>query len=145
MRKLTIVSGAALFLISLTMGCQTKPSAEELFTQAKKYQENQDFAKAVDVYQQIIKFYPYGEQTDEAQFMIGFIYANHLEDTVKAHEAYTRFLEKYSTQTDSGMIASAKWELANLGRNINDIQMLKSFAAGSNTTSDTLGAKTTEQ
>lgn len=122
---ITLISGLIAW-----MGCSNKPTAEELFTQAKKYQENQDFQRAINMYEKIIKLYPDGKQTDEAQFMIGFIYANDLKDYEGARNAYHQFLENYSAVTDSGMIVSAKWELENLGKDINEIDALKQVSGG---------------
>ena len=56
--------------------------------------------------------------------MIGFIYANSVSDTAKAREAYTIFLKKYP---DHELVSSVKWELAHLGKDINQIPELKNI------------------
>ncbi|MBZ0264457.1 tetratricopeptide repeat protein [bacterium] len=108
-------------------GCEKKPTAEEMFTQAKSYQENQDFQKAVDTYEKIIELYPNGKLTDKAQFMIGFVYANNMNDVESARSAYKKFLDVYGATADSGMVASANWELENIGKDINEIEALKNL------------------
>jgi hypothetical protein len=66
----------------------------------------------------VVKEYPESKYGPQAQFMIGFVYANNQVDTSKAREAYNLFLEKYG---DHELAASVKWELENLGKDINDI------------------------
>lgn len=110
-------------------GCAKKPTYEELFEQARLHQENQEYDKAIDVYQKIVKLNPQGERSDEAQFMVGFIYANDLNDQENARAAYETFLDRYSATADSGMILSAEWELEHIGRDITEIDELKSINA----------------
>lgn len=125
-RVLMSVMGVALAAL-LAVGCSNKPSEEDLFTKAKKAQETKDFTQAIDIYKSVVEFYPAGDRADEAQFMVGFLYANDVKDTVKAREAYQTFLDKFSATSDSGMILSAKWEIANLGRDVEDIDEVMKF------------------
>ena len=127
MRRTTSIS-LAIVLFLLILGCKAAPTDEAMFEKARPFQESQDYVKAVESYQDIVKTYPDGPRSDEAQFMIGFIYANEIKDIDKAREAYTLFMDKYSGKADEGMVMSAKWELEHLGRDISDIDQLKSIA-----------------
>ncbi|MBD3165065.1 tetratricopeptide repeat protein [bacterium] len=120
---------AAALLLSLT-AC-TSQSEQDMFDQAKAYQEAGDFRQAIETYRQIVAKYPEGDRSDEAQFMIGFLYANELQEIDKAKEAYGVFLDRYSETADSGMVMSAKWEVANLGRDISEIEELQSLMESS--------------
>ncbi|MBS1260920.1 MAG: Outer membrane protein assembly factor BamD [Calditrichaeota bacterium] len=128
MQRYSLAAVTAVIAIGLIAGCSSGPSEEELFTQAKKAQEARDFYGAVDAYKQVVSNYPNGDRADEAQFMVGFLYANDIRDVEKAKDAYETFLEKYSATSDSGMVLSAKWELANLGKEIEDIEEVMKFA-----------------
>ncbi|GBE29108.1 outer membrane protein assembly factor BamD [bacterium BMS3Bbin04] len=109
-------------------GCASGPTEEELFVKAKKAQEARDFYAAVQSYNEVVTAYPNGDRADEAQFMIGFLYANDIRDTTKARDAYLTFLDRYTATSDSGMVLSARWELANLGKDVEDIEEVMRFA-----------------
>jgi TolA-binding protein len=129
-----IVAIPLILLISIlvmVIGCQQKPSEEQLFTKAKTAQEARDFNAAVDAYKDVVANYPNGDKADEAQFMVGFLYANDLGDTLNARLAYEKFLNDYSSRSDEGMILSAKWELANLGKSIDEIDDVMDFTQDS--------------
>jgi TolA-binding protein len=65
------------------------------------------------------KKYPDSEKTPNAIFMIGYIYANELQDNDKAREAYEYFIENYP---DNVLVQSARWEIENLGKSLEEIQ-----------------------
>ncbi|MDP8206549.1 MAG: tetratricopeptide repeat protein [Candidatus Electryonea clarkiae] len=117
-------------------GCQKKPGEEELFEQARVLQEKKEFDQAINNYKEIINLYPDGDRCDEAQFMIGFIYANDMNDTTMARAAYKAFIDNYSTKADTGMLLSAKWEVEHLGRDISEIEQLQGFTAEATETKD---------
>lgn len=123
--KKAIVSLAILaFSLALIVSCQKGPKAEDLFNEAKKLQEEQKYAEAVVKYEKLVDLHPRDKYAPQSQFMIGFIYANELKDYQKAEVAYKAFLSNYSDRSDSGMVASAEWELKNLGKDINEIEDL---------------------
>jgi len=125
MKRLVILLSLipVVFLLSST-GCEKKPSEDQLFSDARKLQEEGKYAEAVTGYEKLIQVHPKGKYAPQAQFMIGFICANELKDLAKAEKAYKAFLEKYAAKSDSGMVASARWELENLGKDINQIEDL---------------------
>lgn len=123
--KGTIVLSAFISLaVLLLIGCSKGPSAEQLFNEAKTLQEEAKYAEAVVKYERLVQLHPKDKLAPQSQFMIGFICANELKELEKAEKAYNAFLEKYSDQCDSGMVASAQWELKNLGKDINEIEDL---------------------
>ncbi|MCB2211723.1 outer membrane protein assembly factor BamD [bacterium] len=128
MKRIILAALVLVMALVLSTGCASGPSEEELFVKAKKAQEARDFYAAVAAYQAVVDAYPKGERADEAQFMIGFLYANDIRDTTMAKEAYKTFLDTYSTTSDSGMVMSARWELANLGKDVEDIEEVMKFA-----------------
>jgi tetratricopeptide (TPR) repeat protein len=112
------------FILALILGCQKGPTAEDVFNEAKQLQEDANYAEAVTKYEKLVQTHPKSKYAPQAQFMIGFIYANELDDLDKAKVAYEKFLDVYAAESDSGMVASAEWELRNLGKDINEIEDL---------------------
>ena len=61
--------------------------------------------------------------------MIGYVFANFVQDYDAARIEYERFLELFETEADSGLIQSVKFELKNLGRDLNEIPELKHISS----------------
>ena len=77
-----------------------------------------NYDDAVNTFQRVVDEYQESDIGAQCQFMIGFIYANNEPDTAKARMAYSLFLEKYP---DHDLADDVQWELANLGKDINEI------------------------
>ncbi|MBN1351315.1 tetratricopeptide repeat protein [candidate division KSB1 bacterium] len=86
--------------------------------------QKQDWEKAIEVYSQLVSKFPDSEFAPKSQFMVGYIYANEIKDFEKAKAAYNKFIEAFGA-VDSGMTASAKFELENMGKDISEIGFLK--------------------
>ena len=124
MKKVIISLTFLTLILALIIGCQKGPKAEELFNEAKELQEEQKYDEAVVKYEQLVELHPRSQFAPQSQFMIGFIYANEIKELEKAKVAYETFLSQYADRSDSGMVASAEWELRNLGKDINEIEDL---------------------
>jgi peptidyl-prolyl cis-trans isomerase B (cyclophilin B) len=81
-----------------------------------------DFHNAINSYSKVSENYVGTNYAVEAQFMVGYIYANILSDYEKAMENYLIFLEKYPNHK---LAPSVKFEFEFLGKNINEIPVLK--------------------
>jgi TolA-binding protein len=81
-----------------------------------------DFQQAIEAYRKVITNFPGSQKEAHARFMIGYIYANVLNDLEKAREEYQAFLTQYP---DHELAPSVKFELDNLGKDINEIPVLK--------------------
>ena len=57
--------------------------------------------------------------------MIGYVFANFLNDYESARLEYEKFLQLFSSKADSGLVESVKFELRNLGKDLNEIPQLK--------------------
>jgi len=123
--QLNIATFAVAFLLILS-GCQTKPAGNpaELFSAAQDLQKQEKYQDAIKIYQQIAKEFPKSREGSNSQFMIGFIYANHLQDYTKAKAELETFLAKFTATADSGLIEGAKFELRFMGKPIDDIPNL---------------------
>ncbi|KAA3618038.1 MAG: hypothetical protein DWQ05_08305 [Calditrichaeota bacterium] len=79
---------------------------------------HKDYHHAIDIHNDVIKKYPGSKLEVRSQFMIGYIYANELNELENARVAYEEFLNKFP---DDELAASVKWEIENLGVDISQI------------------------
>jgi outer membrane protein assembly factor BamD (BamD/ComL family) len=126
----------AILVLSLVVafaGCKKGPTQEELFEKAKKAQEESNFPAAIDAYQEIVKLYPKSPQAPQCQFMVGYLYANHLKNKDQAKAAYQTFIRDYP---EHELVKDAQWELDHLGKDVNEIEELNRILSR-----DSTGAK----
>ena len=90
---------------------------------------NKNFKVAIQEYSKVVKSYGNTRFAINAQFMIGYVFANFVQDYDAARIEYERFLELFETEADSGLIQSVKFELKNLGRDLNEIPELKHISS----------------
>jgi len=112
----------ACLLTFLSCGEQ-KPPARELLTKGELYYKERKLVEAMDQFQQFVEYYPDSSQAARCAFMIGFIHANDFQDTLRAREAYQKFLADF-LDADPGLRTSAEWELKHLGQDISDLDFL---------------------
>jgi len=101
--------------------CKKGPTQDQLFEKAKQAQEESNFVGAIEAYQQIVKLFPKSPQAPQCQFMIGYLYANHLKNMDMARKAYQDFIHSYP---EHELIKDAQWELDHLGKDVNEIEEL---------------------
>jgi len=131
----------ALILLALAVvgtACKKGPTQQELFDKAKKYQEESNFQAAIDCYQEIVKRFPKSQQAPQCQFMVGYLYANHLKNLDMAKQAYQTFIRNYP---EHELVKDAQWELDHLGRDVNELEELNKILGRDTTSakSDTAG------
>jgi outer membrane protein assembly factor BamD (BamD/ComL family) len=102
--------------------CSEKKSETEYYQTASDLYSDEAWEEAVGAYSKLLETYPNGEHTSNALFMIGFIHANYTKKFEEAEKYYNEFIEKYP---DDGMVSSAKYELENLGKDINELPIFK--------------------
>ena len=90
---------------------------------------NKNFEMAIKEYSKVVKDYPDSRFAINAQFMIGYVFANFVQDYESARDEYERFLELFGAEADSGLVQSVKFELQNLGKDLNDIPQLKHISS----------------
>lgn len=82
--------------------------AKQLFERA---QGTEDPAARIRIYEQILAQHGDSKYGAQAQFMIGFVYAEELKDKEKARAALNQVIEKYPK---SELVDSARWMLKNM-------------------------------
>jgi TolA-binding protein len=81
-----------------------------------------DFDSAIAAYVDVVNNFSGTNQEAQAQFMIGYIYANILNDNSQAELNYKNFLDRFP---DHELAPSVQFELDHLGKDINEIDVLK--------------------
>ncbi len=82
--------------------------AKELFDRA---QNTEDPTARLKIYEQILSQHGETKYAAQAQFMIGFVYAEELKDKERARTALTAVIERYP---NSELVDSARWMLKNM-------------------------------
>ena len=110
----------------LLISCESKKTETEYFNDAYEQYNKAAYDEAIANFKKIIEYYPEGENTPKATFMIGFINANDLKKLDEAKKYYTLFLEKYP---EHELADDAEYELKTLGQDINDLPIFKDAAS----------------
>ena len=120
MQKLSILG--ILLLIVVYISCSGKMTAEEAFNAGQQNFNQEKFQEAMANFKEVIDNYPETEFAAKSMFMIGFINANHLKNLEEARKYYQAFVDKYPKHE---LVESAKYELETLGKNIEDLPIMK--------------------
>ena len=110
----------------LLISCESKKTETEYFNLAYEQYNKAAYDEAIVNFKKIIEYYPEGENTPKATFMIGFINANDLKNLEEAKKYYTLFIEKYP---EHELADDAEYELKTLGQDINDLPIFKDAAS----------------
>ena len=86
------------------------------------YHDLKDFNQAIQEYDNFYKAFPNHKNAASSLFMQGFIYHNSLSNLQMAEKLYLKFLDEYP---DHELALSVRWELDNLGKNIDEIPFFK--------------------
>ena len=99
-----------------------KKSEEEYLSIATEHFNKEEYNLAIENYNYLLEHYPDGIKTPQAMFMIGYIYANNIENFDQARKYYTLFIEKYP---EHELARSAQYELETMGQDINELSIFK--------------------
>ncbi len=86
------------------------------------YHDLKDFNQAIQEYGNFCRAFPDHKNAASSLFMQGFIYHNSLSDLQMAEKLYLKFLDEYP---DHELALSVRWELDNLGKNIDEMPFFK--------------------
>ncbi|MDA3886015.1 MAG: outer membrane protein assembly factor BamD [Candidatus Delongbacteria bacterium] len=95
---------------------------EELFVEAQEFAYVGMYAHAIEDYRLFLKLFPKSEKVSNVKFLIAFTYHNNLNDLNNATKEYKEFIKQYP---DSPLKVSAEFELNNIGKTIEEIEMFK--------------------
>ena len=97
-------------------------TAEELFLEAQEYGALSMYGHAIETYVEFLEKYPKHERAADAKFLIAFTYHNSLKEENLAKKSYQEFLKMFP---DSPLSVSAEFELENIGKDIDNLDMFK--------------------
>ncbi len=98
---------------------QSEKVADAYYALGVLYQDQKkDFGKAIEMYTRVHTDHPESPTAANSLFMIGFLQHNELQDLEAARSTYEEFLRRYP---DSPLVESARFELANLGKDPADM------------------------
>lgn len=75
--------------------------------------EAQNPLDKIEYYRALLERFPKYERADEAQFMIGFVYSEEMQEFAKAKPEYEKVMQQYPNST---IVESARYMLNNMGR-----------------------------
>ena len=133
MTKLTSLAILAVLMVTAAgcrKGAKTAGGADELFASAQQFQQQEKWNDAIKTYRKIATDYANTRQGANSQFMVGYIYANHIKDYEQAKTELQRFIDKFGASSDSGLVAGAKFEMQYMGKSIDEIPILSSIGGG---------------
>jgi len=104
-------------------GNRYKRSAEELFFEAQEYAAQGMYGHAIENYEKFLKDYPDNEKCEQIKFLIAFTYHNSLNENELARKHYEEFIKNYP---ESPLRVSAEFEMENIGKVIDNIDLFKS-------------------
>lgn len=93
-------------------------SPEELFRLA---QDTRDPRERIEYYEKLVEKFGDSEQADRAQFMIGFVHSEELQDTLAAKTAFEEFLQRYP---DSDLAKDADYMIRALSGEVDELRDL---------------------
>ncbi len=93
-------------------------SPQELFDFA---QSSSDPQTRINAFQEIVTKFPDDKVAPQAMFMVGFVYAEEMNDRTMADKTFTGLIEKYP---DSEMAKTARWMIDNLNEPLPKFQDL---------------------
>ncbi|MCH8327409.1 MAG: tetratricopeptide repeat protein [Candidatus Marinimicrobia bacterium] len=86
-----------------------------------------EMEKAVEAFAVTAEQFPDMEFGLKSLFMMGFVQSNYLQDYENARLSYEKFLERYPNDE---LITSVEFELANLGKGVDEIESLRGVING---------------
>jgi antitoxin component YwqK of YwqJK toxin-antitoxin module len=103
-------------------GERFKRTAEELFLEAQEYGALSMYGHAIETYTEFLEKYPKHERAADAKFLIAFTYHNSLKEEDLAKKNYQEFLKMFP---QSPLCVSAEFELENIGKEIDNLELFK--------------------
>lgn len=97
----------------VSFDCGKKLTDKELVELAQNEGSRGNSAKAIELYEELLRIHPSSEFGPMALFMIGYLNANEIKDYEKAKKVYAEFLERYPNDE---LASSVKFELQNMGK-----------------------------
>jgi tetratricopeptide (TPR) repeat protein len=88
-----------LFILLVLLGsltsCGEKMTEQQMRAMALDYENKEQWEKAIETYEKILKTYKDSPKADETLYKLGSLYVNHKQDFEKSIAIYKQLIEKY--------------------------------------------------
>jgi len=109
-------SNATVFGDSIEAAVRPAKTPQDYFKEA---QAATSPTQRIDLYRSLVKRFPNDSVTVQAEFMIGFTYAEDMGDTDRAREEFVKFLERHPNHE---LATSARWMMENMDKPAPDLE-----------------------
>jgi peptidyl-prolyl cis-trans isomerase C len=106
------VYGVVVYPESISVAMEPTLTPAQLFAKAQAAESPND---RIDLFKQVVSKYPNDKSAVQADFMIGFTYAEELKDYRSARGAFQDFIRNHPK---SDLVTSAKWMLENMEHSV---------------------------
>lgn len=108
-------ANATVFADSIEAAVRPEKSPQDYFKEA---QAATSATQRIELYRSLVKRFPNDSVTVQAEFMIGFTYAEDLGDTDRAREEFVKFIERHPNHE---LATSARWMMENMDKPAPDL------------------------
>ena len=127
-------ANATVFSDSIDMALTPARTPQDFFKEAQAATSPQ---KRIELYRALVKRFPNDSVTVQAEFMIGFTYAEDIGDTETAREEFEKFLARHPNHE---LGTSARWMMENMDKPAPNLDEGAPAEAGDGAASDSTGA-----
>lgn len=111
---------------------------EVVLATATLYHSQKNYAEAIGVFERLIEKYPESREAYKAEFLLGYIYCEELQETEKATDIFNNFIKTYP---DSELTISAKILLENVNIPVEEWSIVKELELTGEKESNTQSSK----
>ncbi len=97
MQRVVTIMALTVMVFILIVGCGQKKTQEQLYAEAFRYEQDENFDQAIETFEVLIKTYPQSEVVDSVLFRIGQIYSNNIGDFKKSVLTHERLIQHCPT------------------------------------------------
>ena len=109
-------ANATVFSDSIEAAVRPDKTPQDYFKEA---QAATSPTQRIELYRSLVKRFPNDSVTVQAEFMIGFTYAEDMGDTDRAREEFVKFIERHPNHE---LATSAKWMMENMDKPAPDLE-----------------------
>jgi hypothetical protein len=109
-------ANAAVFPDSIEAAVRPEKSPQDYFKEAQAATSPQ---QRIELYRALVNRFPNDSVTVQAEFMIGFTYAEDVGDTEQAREEFEKFIARHPNHE---LVTSARWMMDNMDKPAPDLE-----------------------
>ena len=127
MNRIASLALLFVFILLLVISCGQKKTKEQLYAEALRYEQDENFEEAINTLEKIVDTYPQDVTIDSVLFRIGQIYSNNLSDFENSVKTHEHLIEKCP---DSRLAAQSLFMIGyHYANNIGDLDKARTYYA----------------